>query len=244
MEQRKQEAALNYDGGKVQLELIPWDAVHMVARVMTQNVGKYPARNWEKGMSWSRHVGSAFRHLIAHMMGETIDPESKLPHLAMFATRALMLLTSQIRGIGTDDTQTCVPAIKSSYWAAFSEDLKKIEAVPHTITLTPPVGNEPAVITLKPTDEAKLSEAFAETLKANGVEPKSAAQTHVEALTEALDAGKPVWSSADRCFRLHSDGEIYIMSSSWLRLGKVGRSTVIQDFVDGPNCYTLERPGH
>lgn len=52
------------------------------ARVLEFGRHKYAAWNWSKGMAWSRCVASCARHLVAHLDGETADPESGLPHLA------------------------------------------------------------------------------------------------------------------------------------------------------------------
>ncbi len=72
--------------------LIPWDAMDEVARVYAYGAKKYSDRNWEKGYPWSKTVAAAFRHLRAVCCGESIDPESKLPHAAHLAFHALALL--------------------------------------------------------------------------------------------------------------------------------------------------------
>lgn len=51
------------------------------------------ARNWEKGLPWSETIGSLRRHLNAFMSGETIDPESGLPHVYFMLTNAAFLVT-------------------------------------------------------------------------------------------------------------------------------------------------------
>lgn len=60
-------------------------------------------RNWEKGMDFSRLFSAGQRHLIAWWEGETIDPESGLPHLAHAACCVLFLLALEKRGFKKND---------------------------------------------------------------------------------------------------------------------------------------------
>lgn len=94
---------LRYDDGKIRMELLPFDALRSVAEVLTVGAKKYAPRNWERGMLWSKCVGCLMRHLVSRMMGERLDKESGLPHLAHVAVNALFLLTYELRGAGTDD---------------------------------------------------------------------------------------------------------------------------------------------
>ena len=54
-------------------------------------------------MDHSRVHDALMRHLRAHWDGESIDPETGLPHMAHAATNALFLLAYVKRGIGKDD---------------------------------------------------------------------------------------------------------------------------------------------
>lgn len=109
MEQQKIEAAKNYDQGKIRYELIPADALREVARLYTEAcaTGKYPDRNWEKGMSWERVFGSLERHIQSWQLGEDNDPEFGIHHMAHAAFRCLQLLAYHMRSIGTDDRPIC-----------------------------------------------------------------------------------------------------------------------------------------
>ena len=98
-----EDTARNYDEGKVRFELIPPDALTEVAKVFTYGAAKYTtpehdgSRNWElPGLSEERHLGSLLRHIIADWSGEKIDPESGQSHMAMVATRALMILHKRL----------------------------------------------------------------------------------------------------------------------------------------------------
>jgi len=43
---------------------------------------RYGQRNWQKCTDVSRYVDALYRHLLAVVMGQEIDPDSTLPHLA------------------------------------------------------------------------------------------------------------------------------------------------------------------
>ena len=91
------------DGGKNRVDLLPTRALERVAEVLTAGLSKYPARNWEPGMAWSRCYASALRHLFAWWRGEDRDPETGLSHLAHCACNILFLLEYEERKRGTDD---------------------------------------------------------------------------------------------------------------------------------------------
>lgn len=94
---------LKFDEGKVRLDLLPFDALTEVAKVLTHGANKYGDRNWEKGMKWGRLLGAALRHLFAWARREDLDPETGLSHLAHAACSVLFLLTYTLRGIDGDD---------------------------------------------------------------------------------------------------------------------------------------------
>ena len=92
-----------YDIGKLRLDLLPFDALEEVGRVLTTGADKYGDRNWERGMSWSRLLGAALRHIFAWAMRSGPDAESGRSHLAHAACCVLFLLSHELRGIGEDD---------------------------------------------------------------------------------------------------------------------------------------------
>lgn len=95
---------LRYDEGKERWDLLPYDALFALVQVYTHGATKYAPRNWERGMSYGRVVGSLWRHFYKRfVLGERLDKESGLPHLSHFAWNAVALLTYDLRGIGTDD---------------------------------------------------------------------------------------------------------------------------------------------
>lgn len=95
--------ALRYDHGKVQLDLIPPEWYWALGNVLHAGAQKYAPRNWEKGMKWSRVVGSLMRHLLKFMVGERYDEETGCHHLAHVAWNALALMSYDIREVGEND---------------------------------------------------------------------------------------------------------------------------------------------
>jgi len=74
-----------------------WDlefefAFDEIIAVMTYGAGKYADRNWEKGLPWRLALGALMRHIRLFRGGETIDPESNLPHMAHAAWWCCALL--------------------------------------------------------------------------------------------------------------------------------------------------------
>lgn len=94
---------IKFDSEKVQLELLPPDALVVIGQVFTHGAKKYRPRNWEYGIDWGRYIGALMRHLMLFMAGENYDPDSGLPILAHLSCDALFLLSSQLRGIGVDN---------------------------------------------------------------------------------------------------------------------------------------------
>lgn len=94
---------LRFNAGKVRVDLVPPDAIWMLAQLMTVNSHKYPDRNWEKGMPLSDIIASAERHLLAIKSGEDIDPTDNQPHAVKIMWNGMALASYFNRGIGTDD---------------------------------------------------------------------------------------------------------------------------------------------
>ncbi len=95
--------ALKLDTGKVPLELLPFESLIEVGKVLAFGAQKYGRYNWRQGMEWTRLVGAILRHLSAWMLGEDKDPESGLSHLAHAGCGILFLLAYELKSIGTDD---------------------------------------------------------------------------------------------------------------------------------------------
>lgn len=94
---------LRFDQGKLRVDLLPFDALEEIAKVLTFGAEKYGERNWEKGMDWNRCLASLLRHTWAWWRGEDIDPESGLRHVAHMGCNALFIVTYVIRKVGKDN---------------------------------------------------------------------------------------------------------------------------------------------
>ena len=87
-----------FDEGKTRWDLFPYDALEEVGKVLTYGATKYADRNWEKGIRYGRCFGGLMRHARAWWMGEDLDPETGLSHLAHAICCALFLLSFTLRG--------------------------------------------------------------------------------------------------------------------------------------------------
>jgi hypothetical protein len=84
---------IKFDGGKRAWALLPWGGVGLVVDVLTFGARKYAPENWRKVPdARARYFGAALRHLTAWWLGERLDAESGLPHLACAACNVLFLL--------------------------------------------------------------------------------------------------------------------------------------------------------
>jgi hypothetical protein len=92
-----------YDNGKLRMDLLPFEALEEVAKVLTFGAKKYDDHNWRKGFKYSRLLGAALRHLSAFAQGEDFDKESGETHLAHAACCILFLLSHELNAYGEDD---------------------------------------------------------------------------------------------------------------------------------------------
>lgn len=74
-------------------------ALLAIGQVLAYGAEKYAARNWEQGLAYSRVYAAAQRHLLAYLSGQTLDPETGLPHLAHAGCCLMFLLTFEARGM-------------------------------------------------------------------------------------------------------------------------------------------------
>ncbi len=96
------------DAEKPPLDLLPFDAIDGVGRVLAFGAKKYARHNWAQGMAWGRLAAAALRHLGAWLHGEDFDAESGLSHLDHAACCVLMLSALVKRRKGTDDRHKAV----------------------------------------------------------------------------------------------------------------------------------------
>jgi hypothetical protein len=96
----------------------PGAALDSLMRVLEFGAFKYAARNWERGMAFSRCYEPALRHWMAHERGEDINYEqhtkdgetrtSDEPHLTHFLCNVMFLYTYVQRNVGQDDRPAVV----------------------------------------------------------------------------------------------------------------------------------------
>lgn len=72
-----------FDGNKLEYGLIPPLAMQEMVRVLTFGAQKYERDNWKRVPDSKRRYFDALeRHIWAWKMGEQLDPESGIHHLA------------------------------------------------------------------------------------------------------------------------------------------------------------------
>ena len=94
---------LKFDKGKPPISWISRRANEQEAFVLAFGAEKYERWNWSKGMSWSRLLDAALRHLLAYADGENTDAESGLSHLAHARCDIGMLLDYEVEHPELDD---------------------------------------------------------------------------------------------------------------------------------------------
>ena len=86
----KQEAKA--DAGKPRPTLVPVSLIEAVASIREYGVAKYrDPDNWKK-VDAERYRNAAYRHWLAYIKGEKLDPESGLPHLHHCACNLAFLI--------------------------------------------------------------------------------------------------------------------------------------------------------
>lgn len=70
-----------FDTDKPMVDLLDVEWLLGTAQVLTFGAKKYDKHNWRKGISYTRLIAAALRHLFAIMRGEDVDAESGLKHV-------------------------------------------------------------------------------------------------------------------------------------------------------------------
>lgn len=99
---------LRYNQGKIRYDLIPPDALEVLARIFTMGAQKYAPRNWEKGFNWMECYASLMRHAQEWNKGVDVDDESGEPHMGHVMWNAMALTAFYLRGVGVDDRPATV----------------------------------------------------------------------------------------------------------------------------------------
>ena len=89
---------MKFDAGKLDYTLVPWDGAEEIVKVLEFGAKKYDRDNWRKvEFANTRYLAAAFRHLTAYCMGEKVDAETGLSHLAHAGCCILFLLALEKR---------------------------------------------------------------------------------------------------------------------------------------------------
>lgn len=100
---------VKFDDGKTRDDLLPPELEEAVAAILAFGAKKYAARNWEKGMAWSRPYGAARRHLRNWFArrdfgkGPGNDRDSGYSDLWHAACNIAFLIAYESRQVGEDD---------------------------------------------------------------------------------------------------------------------------------------------
>ena len=73
---------VKHDQSKLRFDLIPPALITYDAAIYTIGAAKYADDNWRRGMKYRRLFGACVRHMMQRCLGEVVDSESRLPHLA------------------------------------------------------------------------------------------------------------------------------------------------------------------
>jgi len=104
------------DASKIRMDLIPYDALWEVGKVLTFGEKKYGERNWEKGINYSRIFGAMMRHATRWFFKFDTDEETRLSHMAHAVTCGMFLLTYQMRKMKNFDDRP------SGQYGTFTEE--------------------------------------------------------------------------------------------------------------------------
>lgn len=74
------------------MDLIPYESLEEIAKVLAFGENKYQTANWTKGIEMRRLISAALRHIGQFNSGEDRDSESETLHLANAATNLLFAI--------------------------------------------------------------------------------------------------------------------------------------------------------
>lgn len=103
---------IKYDQDKPRTDLLSPIAMLALSRLLAIGAKKYAARNWEKGMAWSRPVGAILRHTFKYMMGERLDPETGESHMTAVMCEAMFLVEYETTHPELNDLPKTAEALK------------------------------------------------------------------------------------------------------------------------------------
>jgi hypothetical protein len=82
------------------LQYLPPEFLRLTARALKSGADKYGRMNWRlSGLHLDTYIGALLRHTLAMSEGEWLDPDSGLPHAAMIAANAAVLIDCDLAGL-------------------------------------------------------------------------------------------------------------------------------------------------
>lgn len=90
-----------FDSDKPRMDLLPFNAIEEVAKVLTYGLKKYGQENGWKRVenALPRYEAALLRHYAAYKQGESHDSESGLLHLSHMACNALFILSFELDAV-------------------------------------------------------------------------------------------------------------------------------------------------
>lgn len=83
---------VKFDTEKVPMELLPYESLEEIAKVLAFGAKKYERANWANGIEMSRLISASLRHIGQFNSGQDLDDESHTLHLANAACNLLFAI--------------------------------------------------------------------------------------------------------------------------------------------------------
>lgn len=106
---------LRYSTGKPRFDLIPPEALALLADTLTKGAEKYAARNWERGMDRGEVIRGILSHTAQIMAGADYDVEG-FDHAGALLWNVVAYIVYRDRKIGTDSRGPALAA-DHPFWA-------------------------------------------------------------------------------------------------------------------------------
>ena len=94
---KEPDQSVKADAGKPRLSLVPPTVIRAIAQIRQYGIDKYHDPNNWKQVESQRYVDALYRHLLAYIEGEELDPESGYPHLWHMACNIAFLVDMEAR---------------------------------------------------------------------------------------------------------------------------------------------------
>lgn len=89
---QKTSGGIKHDQAKPPMDLIPYEALEEIAKVLAAGEKKYGTANWTSGIEMRRLLSAAMRHIGQFNSGEDFDEETETLHLANAATNLMFAI--------------------------------------------------------------------------------------------------------------------------------------------------------